>query len=658
MKFQKVYYFWTVARFTDGKIVLPKSWLLFSGFSIVITFLISALFSPSMKMSFFGTMLDVGTFYFILACFLVMLFASIIFKDSKNARTLFWGGIISASVLLVFQIVHLFLAKFLSFGILGANTDNLIGSWNSLGIFAGLLAIISMFVIEFFSISKVKKILLSVVLLISLFFIAAVNFLLVWIILGIFALIIFVYKVSFFSSSETGQNKKSFPAFSFSVIMLALLFIIAGSFIGGFLPNHLNISNYEVRPSFQATISVAKAILLKSPIIGSGPNRFAEMWALYKPAVVNLSQFWNSSFSAGSGLLPTFAITTGGLGILSWLVFIVFLFLTGFKSLFVWQKKKVINQETTLFFIMSLYLFTASFLYSVGPVIILLAFIFLGVFLGLSTNETKKEIKMSFLDDPRKSFFSILLLILIMLISASACFKYIERFASVSYFQKTFSASNVDNALTSINKSISLYSSDLYLRTAAQVYLLKVDSLISKNNLSEGDKADLKDGFSQAMNNSLLAISYNPTNYLNYESLGSVYGAGAVLGINDAYNQAILAFQKASSLSPLDPSIKLELSRLAFQNKDLKGAKDYAKQALSLKNDYIEALLTLSQIAKSENNNTDAISYAEIALSYSPGDSSLLQYVNSLKNTSASTVTANTVATPVVQKVAPKKNKN
>ena len=36
--------FWAIARFIDGKIVFPKSWLLVSGFGIVLVFLLSSLF--------------------------------------------------------------------------------------------------------------------------------------------------------------------------------------------------------------------------------------------------------------------------------------------------------------------------------------------------------------------------------------------------------------------------------------------------------------------------------------------------------------------------------------------------------------------------------------------------------------------------------------
>ena len=214
------------------------------------------------------------------------------------------------------------------------------------------------------------KMLLGALMILSVFLLAAVNFSTAWIILGIFALFIFVYKISFSSGKQqTDLNKRIFPIISFIIILVSLLFFTAGQFVGGFLPDHLGVSNLEIRPSFSATMSVAKATLAKDPILGAGPNRFAEMWDMRKPAVINSTRFWNSSFNQGSGLLPTFAITTGSLGILAWLVFLALLILAGVKSLFARSKENAPDMKTTMFFIMSLYLFISAFFYSAGPVI-------------------------------------------------------------------------------------------------------------------------------------------------------------------------------------------------------------------------------------------------------------------------------------------------
>jgi len=636
--------FWIAARFSDGKINLPKSWLLLSAFGVLLVFLISALFSSALQVSLFGIMLDMGTFYFMLGAFLLMLLSSIVLKDIKNAKTVFWGIIISSAVLFLFQSLRLFMPDLLSLGILGGKTDNILGSWNALGLFTGFSTIMSLFIVEFFSVPKRIKWLLGVLIAFSVVLSAVVNFPLIWEILGIFALIIFIYKISFSfgRKQEEGSEKKHFPAFSFAVVMVSLLFFMSGQFIGELLPNSLNLSNIEIRPSFGATMSVTGKALMKDPILGVGPNKFGEVWAMYKPQVINATQFWDTSFNSGSGLLPTFASTTGSLGILAWLTFFILFIMIGAKSLFASVKNNM-NWEVVVFFVASLYLFVSSFFYSTGEVMFLLAFAFTGIFTGLSSaSRSNGEISMSFLNDPRKSFFSILFLVILMIISAAAGFKYVERLASVSYFGKTLSASTIPMAENSITKAISLHQNDLYLRTYTQVYLTKINSIVTKGStLSETDKADLQTSFDRAVNGAQLAVAYNSKNYLNYNSLGAVYNTVGLLGVKGTYDKAIEAYKTASTLNPLNPGIKLATARIYFADGKIKEAKDFIKEALSLKPDYIEALITISQIEKSDGNNTVAISYAETALSLAPDSQDLIQYVNSLKGGSSTPSTTN-----------------
>jgi len=643
--------FWIAARFSDGKITVSKSWLLLSGVGVLLVFLASALFSATSQISLFGIMLDVGTFYFMLGAFLLMLVSSIVLKDIKNAKTVFFGVILSSLVLFIFQALRLFLPDLLSLGVLGGKTDTILGSWNAFGLFAGFSTIMSLFIIEFFSIPKITKWILGISIALSIVLAAAVNFPLVWGFLGIFALIIFIYKISFsFGGGQEEGAKKHFPAFSFAVVIISLLFFMSGQYIGGFLPNSLGLSSVEVRPSFGATMSVTGSTLMKDPILGVGPNKFAEAWAMYKPQVINTTQFWDTSFNSGSGLLPTFASTTGSLGILAWLAFFVLFLIAGTKSLFASIKNNM-NWEVVVFFVASLYLFVSSFFYSTGSVMFLLAFAFTGIFLGLSSaSRPNGEVSFSFLNDPRKSFFSILVLVVLMILSAAIGFKYVERLASVSYFGDTLSATTIPAAENSIGKALSLHQNDLYLRTYTQVYLTKINSIVAKGaSLSEADKADLQASFDQAVNGAQLAVAYDSTNYLNYNSLGVVYNTVALLGVKDAYSKAIEAYKTTSTLNPLNPGIKLAIARVYFSNGDSKNAREAVKEALTLKPDYIEALITASQIEKSDGNNTAAISYAEAALSLAPDNKDLIKFVDSLKNTTSTTPSNTTSDTKAKQ---------
>ncbi len=654
--------FWAVARFSDGKITLPRSWFLISGLGIVLVFLLSAFFSTTMKVSFFGTMLDPGTFWFMLSAFLLMLMSAIYFRDSKNAKVLFLGVVASSVLVLVFQVLHLFVPNMTSFGgILAGKTGNVLGAWNALAIFAGLFTILSVFTLEFFSIPRLAKLFLWILIALSVILVAVINFPTEWIILGLFALFVFIYKISLSIAGQREGKQRSFPATSFAVMMISLIFFMSGQLIGGFLPNLFGISNTEVRPSFVATLQVTKSVLLKDPILGAGPNKFTEMWNLYKPKEINDTIFWNTSFNESSGLMPTFAVTTGVLGILAWLSFLALLLFTGFKLFFVSHREGNLNIQMALFFMMSFYLFIVSLFYPIGPTLFLLAFAFLGVFIGLSVGDnSKREMVFSFLEDTRKSFFAILVIIIIMMASVSIVFRYSERFVSIIYFQNTLVSSTIEKAESNINKAVTLYSNDLYLRTYSQVYLLKANALVSKATggatLSDAEKAELQTDFDQATKSAQLAVAYNQTDYLNWESLGSVYEAGVLFGATGALDKAVSAYQSAATYNPLNPSLKLDLARLYFNSKDLPKATEAAKAALALKPDYIDAFILLSQIAKNQGNSAQAITYAQSALSLSPQDTSLQQYLTSLQNGSApATVPTTTSGTNGNIKIPPVK---
>jgi cytochrome c-type biogenesis protein CcmH/NrfG len=624
--------FWAVARFSNGKISIPRSNIIFANLAILLVVLVSAFFSSARAVSFFGTIFDIGTFWFMFVAFLLLFICSVMIKDNKNAQMVLFGTILSTVVVMVFQTFRFFWPAPLSLGVLGSSTENILGSWNALGIMAGFSCLTSLFVIEFFSITKIAKIIFGVLIALSLFIVASVNFILVWELVGIFALFIFVYKISFFSQNKEESTKIHFPGFSFAVVMVSLLFFMSSQFIGTLIPNRLSLANTEVSPSFNATMLVAKESLKKSPILGIGPNRFGELWAMYRPASINNSIFWDISFNSGSGLIPTLALTTGYLGIFSWLLFFVLFIRSGLKALFS-NSRSANHRETIGFFILALYLFVASFFYSTGPVLFLLALAFTGIFIGLHSNREKGEVEVNFLDDHRKSFFFILSLVLVMVLSAAASFKYVERFASVSYFGKAVQADTIPNAEASIAKALSLHTNDLYMRAYAQVYLVKLNSLLNKEStsLSDEDKAALQASFDQALSGAVGATAYNSNNYLNYQSLGNVYSIAGAIGVKDAYSKAEEAYINASKLNPLNPGIELSIARAYFSNGKIKDAKELANKALALKPDYLDALVMLSQISKSEGNSTDALSYAERALSISPTNKDLIKYVDSLK---------------------------
>ena len=590
---------WAIGRFVEGKILIPKSYLLLSGFVIVVISLLSTLLSANPNISLFGVMLDTGSFWFVFAGFMLMLLVALNVRSEKQAHILLWGMIFSSALLLVFQGLHLFMPQELSLGILSGKMGNLFGSWNSLGLFSGFSALMYLLLVEFFPTSGIGKVLLRLFILLALFMTAAVNFSLAWILLGALSLIIFVYKASVsFHKKEEDAEGRIFPTTSFAVVIISLLFLTSGPLVGSFIPKLLDISNTEIGPSLPVTFSITKSVVAEEPLLGIGPNRFSEAWAKYKPQSINNTPFWNVEFSSGSGFIPTLMATTGILGILSWAVFLVLFLLAGWRSVFSSLKKSV-NWQIMAVFVLSLYLMVTLFFYSAGAVIALLFLAFTGIFIGLSASNQDQEITLTFLNDHRKSFVSILALIILAIFSIAVAFRYIERFTSVSHLRSALGASDVSEAETDIGKAIALNYNDLYLRTYSQVYLIKLNSLVTATTaLSEEEKAELQRVFDQAVRSAELAAEYNPSNYQNFRLLGLVYETAGTLNVKEAYAKAAAAYKNAARLNPLNPALQIDMARASA----------------------------------GQNKLGEALTYAEAALALAPDDQSIIDYINSIKN--------------------------
>jgi len=577
--------FWLIAKLVDGRIIFPKSRVLFLGLVITLVFLLSALFSPSIRSSFLASGFEIGTAGSALLLFISMFLSSVFFSDKKKTLQLYkWLGFSFAIVALV-AIVDIIagpsssLVKFLPV--------NLIGGWNDLAIFSGLIFSLSLLSIELSS-DKMTKIFSLILGGAALFFLAATNFSSVWIIVGLISFFIFIYSfVLNRSKIENDGAKVRFPSFSFAAVLICLVFVIAGNLFGNFLPNRLHIDNTEIRPSLSATYDVGKQALARNPILGVGPNRFVNSWLEFKPDAVNQSLFWNSDFNFGFGLVPTFAVTTGLLGALTWIVFFALFLISGFvKSA---AKNQLIKTEILTPFLSALFLWIFAVIYTPSLVNFALAFIMTGVFLGsLVAEKRNQNFDFYFLKDPRLSFFSILLLVSLTGGSLASGFVFAKKFAGVVYFQKSVFAPNtkegIGEAEKYLSKALLLDESDLYYRALSQVFLIKLGSLLrDQNNLDEAGKAEIQLALNQAEATAKASIAKDSSNYQNWLSLASVYEGILPFGVQGAYENAKDAVGKAIVLNPKNPGLYLRLALVEIAGKNIDQAERDLNMALELR---------------------------------------------------------------------------
>jgi cytochrome c-type biogenesis protein CcmH/NrfG len=279
---------------------------------------------------------------------------------------------------------------------------------------------------------------------------------------------------------------------------------------------------------------------------------------------------------------------------------------------------------------------------------LMLAFSSSGILIGILVQKQVIPVKdFSFLSDPRNSFFSILILLVLMVSAVSLTYVYVEKFTSIMYFSKGLKG---DTTMESLSKSesmmlkaIALDKNDVYYRNLSQVYVNQINALINNKEISEDTlKSELQQLINLAQQQAGLAVSQNPKQYLNYVNLGNVYSALVPLSVANSYESAITAYDKASLLAPNNPSIILAKGSLAFVKKDNTEARKFIKQAIELKANYIDAIFLLVQIETNEGNLSEAIKQAQYAGELAPNDPTvffrlgLLRYNNNDYNGSIS----------------------
>ncbi|MEA3399366.1 MAG: tetratricopeptide repeat protein [Patescibacteria group bacterium] len=621
-------FFWLVARLLDGKFVFPKERIILFALTIPIIFLISSFFSSSPYISLFGRAFEVGTFGSMLVLFLVLFLSAIHFQTEKKIWYFFLILLGGALILGLFEFI------FISLGLLGVGLSNVVpvgnlfGSWNDFALFYGLITILTLFTLEFLNFTKRIKIWLYILLGLSLLFLIIINVPLIWFLIGVFSLIVFVYSISVLHSNKDKEDSKNKISFgSLIVVLISLLFLISGNFLGGVVNRYIGVENENIRPSTQSTLQVASKSIRHNPVLGTGPNTFSLDWAQWKPDQIIQTDYWASNFNSGIGAIPTYLVTTGILGFLVWVFFLVLFILRGIQSTRLAFNKKEGSSYLVMFsFILSLYAWVTLIIYSPNILMFMIAFATTGVFIGVLVSKNSLQLKeISFLNDPRNSFFAILALVILLLAAVSSTYLYTKKYVSVIYFSKSLNPEATSESLVHserlLNKALNLNQSDSYYRTLSQVYIAQIGIIVNDETLSEDTlKSGVQTLVGRAEQSASLAVSQNSNNHFNWVNLGDVYSAFLPLGVANSYESAMQAYDKALELAPANPSILLSKAQVELNQEENDKARDLINEAIEMKGNYIDAIFMLAQIEASEGNLVGAIEKAEMASVITPSN--------------------------------------
>jgi len=603
--------FYIISRLQKRQIDIPQSPVLLLLWLVPVAYLISSIFSKNVQGSLFGSGLNVDTLSFVTLMTLITSLIVLLVRSKQRIVQIYLALFTSFGVLALFHVSRLlFGVDFLSFSVFTSSTSTLIGSWNDMAIFSGLIAILSLLILSTRAVPKVANYLFTGSLLVSLFFLTLINFSTVWWIVGFFALATFVYSIVRRRVVEDTTRGISFM--SLIVLVFSLLVLLGGNGMGSYLSEKFNTQYFDVRPSWSSTVDIGKVVYAERSIFGAGPNMFEKEWLLNKPAGINNTVFWDTNFNTGVGFIPTSFITTGLIGMIAWTLFYLSFLFFGFRALIMRTVEDRFSYHVSLgSFLAALYLWTLVTISASSVSIVAFAFIFTGIFI-VSLGGQRFTISLG--ENPRLGFVAVFILTIVFLASIAGLFGLSGTYLAAVSHEKGIQLATTDlsAAQEKIERATKLHQSDEYFRSLTEINLIALNQLITEADTPSNElQEEFQALVGEAVGNAQTALQIDGTSYLNWLQLGRVYQTISLIGIEGAYENAVRAYDGALMYSPHDPSLYLRRAELEFATGNSEVGKEYIGRALEKKNNYTAAIFLLTQVQIEEGNVADAIVSAE-----------------------------------------------
>tara|TARA_B100000745_G_scaffold290137_1_gene228808 strand:+ start:11739 stop:14087 length:2349 start_codon:yes stop_codon:yes gene_type:complete len=627
-------FFWALARSKEHRVEYPETNVLWFTALLISGYVVSALLATSVVESLVGFGFERDTVFAMIVFGATMAVVALTTKTVAHFIRLQRTILTSFFILAVFQIARIVVGgDVLLPSIFSSDpTATLLGSWNDLAVFSGLVTIISLTGLALFSARRMRMGLYAT-LATAVFLLAVVNVGVVWTTLALMSFVLALYIFSDASyDRETGKFrsylpwKRMFP--SIGVLVLSIVFIIAGGTIGGSIANVFNTGFSDIRPSWEGTIQVGSGVFKDNLLFGIGPNAFDDAWVQYKAPAVVQTNFWNTDFTFGIGLIPS-AFITGGLVVgLLWILFFASFAYLGFK---IFTRRLV--QPSLMYITVSSYagaafLWILSVVYIPQTVLLGYAFVFTGAAVAaahIAGVLTTKEI------NSEENYASGLILtvstvVMVVVIGGSFVVAAERVFASVTLSRAVVAANEGDfekaEKLTARAAIIGGNVRSAQLET--NIGLAKLSAILNEES---DDIEAQRERFQTELAKTITAarsVVAADDNYRNWLQLGDVYGQLVPLEIEGAYESAMQAYQEAQVRNPFNPLMSMRIASLAFAQGNLEEARTVLNQALEIKSNYTDAYYLLSQIAIQEEKTDEAITTTESAVLLRPDNAGLL----------------------------------
>lgn len=606
-----------------GKRSSKAAWLVVC---LPLAYLLSYIFSTDRSVGLLGYSVEVDTLCFVGIASIAFLLSFFLFRRLSSVRSLLWGASFAAIFAMAFQFVSIFFGTHVLPSVFANPSVNLVGKWNDLGLLVGALTLLLVLALACVPMTLAKRAGIALLTLISVLFLALVQFPLIWALLLGFCILLGSWLLIVRKQQETA----SVPWVPVIVGVLCVSFLLWGAAVGGGLTKVFPVSSFEVRPSFSTTLDVVRSAhgsSVKEFVFGTGPGTFSNSWFLHKPLVINQSQFWNLDFNVGYSNFTTALGTVGVLGALAWCIPVILVVLGLVRVL---RRRDIFNWYEQVTAVAaactSIYLGVSMLFYPSSEDILLLMCALAGASFAFAMKVPENQPEAEAVHKNTQRLWLVLVLLLIVALAvcgASVVRRYLVEI-HVNQGVSFLSSGNIIGALNAANAALAVEKTGDSLQFAAQAGIVAMQQVVQSTSTPS---AATQQQFAALAQTSIAdgqqATQKNPQDYRAYLGLGRVYDVLAGVGVQGAYDQAVQQYTTAAKYNPTDPEIPLALARLHSVHGDSQATTGALKQALTLKPDYTDAILFAVQLYVADKDLNNAIVAAKAAVNSAPGVASI-----------------------------------
>ena len=616
----------------EGIIRFPRARFFSAAIAFAAVWTAAALFSTSPIQSLWGFGSEPLGWTQIVIAVIALFVAPLALRDIRQVhRALSFFAVAVVIQTLFFLIQSVGSIDVFSWEFAQPRSFNLFGSWNALATFFGLSAALFLPFAGYRFWAAYAALGFAVL---GMFF---GNFPTTWIVLGVVALL-------FVALSLSHREQRS-PLFAVSLVLLILsvLFVLLTNTLATAFSGADNFGKtQEVIPAFGNTVEITKKGLAESPVFGTGPNTFGFFWDRFKDPTVNTTIFWQTRFNSGFSSFLQLVLEGGILGAITFLVLLGFFFANGIRALARMTGPESVYVRAT--FAASLYLVLMWFLYPLSGALVLLTFVFLGLFYAsLRDAGVVSTGTVNLFETKERGFIFSLILIFVLVASVAGVYFQTVRYLGSVAFARGVDVFNREGAVSTssghIRNAIELDRyQDRYYRTVAQLQYVRMTRALAQQGAErEKQFEEFRYAYNEGRTAAELARDYGKKDALNYRMLGQIFELA--IPIEESISKlAIENYETALALSPNDPSVYVDLARTYLALSDitiLRGggstsrkiageyqdkAIKYLTDATDLKQDYAQAHFTLSRLYLDRGQLDEAIGRGEAAVTLAPNN--------------------------------------